>query len=139
MAELQALDYKSVLRDIFDSEEMKIDSEYTEKLKRTVQRICEDGDGEFEKCYEQVRKEVEEVVATSKVNKKEQPYFRGMFLYIAEKLPKVIEDLLTTEQTRDPIIWQVASYSCVPTKVCTMRYTYTCVHWFVQLHSNYDP
>ena len=98
MAELQALDYKTVLRDIFDSEEFKIEPKYSEKLKKTIQRICEDGDEEFEKCYERVRKEVEELVATSRVNKKEQPYyFRDMFLYMTEKLPKVLEDLM-----RDP-------------------------------------
>ena len=88
MAELQALDYKSVLRDIFDSEEMKIDSEYTEKLKRTVQRICEDGDGEFEKCYEQVRKEVEEVVATSKVNKRSSHTSGACFCTLLRNYPK---------------------------------------------------
>ena len=92
MAELQALDCKTVLRDIFDSEEFKIESKYFEKLKKTIQHICEDGDKEFEKRYERVRKEVE-LVATSRVNKKEQPYFREMFLYMAEELPKVLEDL----------------------------------------------
>ena len=126
MAELQALDCKTILRDIFDSEEFKIESNYSEKLKKTIQRICEDGDEEFEKCYERVRKEVEELVATSRVNKKEQPYFRDMFLYTTEKLPKVLEDLtrdlrqdltedlMAAEQPScnyrgDPIIWQVAS------------------------------
>ena len=62
MAELQTLDCKTVLCDIFDSEEFKIDSKYTEK---TIQHICKDGDEVFEKCYEQVRKEVEELVAMS--------------------------------------------------------------------------
>jgi len=70
---------------LFSSEEFKIDSTYSEKLKKTIQCICEDRDKEFKECYERVRKEVEELVVTSRVNKKEQPYFRDMFLYMTEK------------------------------------------------------
>jgi len=33
---------------------------------------------------------LEEVIATSKEKNKEQPYFRGMFLYLAEELPKIL-------------------------------------------------
>jgi len=56
MARLQGLNYRSVLYDIFDSEEFKVDLKYTDKLKKTVQQICEDGDREFEKCHEWVQK-----------------------------------------------------------------------------------
>ena len=66
------IDYRSVLCDIFNSEAMKIDSSYTEKLKKTVQWICEDGDKKFEKCFERVRKEIEEVVTALEESKKEQ-------------------------------------------------------------------
>ena len=37
------------------------------------------------------------MVTAVKESKKEQPYFRDMFLYIAEKLPKVLENLKTEQ------------------------------------------
>ena len=43
-------DYRSVLRDICDSEELKIDSKNSKKIKETLQQLCLDGDGRFEKC-----------------------------------------------------------------------------------------
>ena len=38
-------DYRSVLRDICDSEELKIDSKNSKKIKETLQQLCLDGDG----------------------------------------------------------------------------------------------
>ena len=108
MAACTLVDYKSVLRDICDSEELKIDSKYSHKIKETLQKLCLDGDQRFEKCYERVRKELEGVITASKDKNKEQPYFRGMFLYLAEKLPKVLKEFELPKDYDDPIIWQVA-------------------------------
>ena len=35
-----------------------------------------------------VRKNLENIITVSKEKNEEQPYFRGMFLHLAEKLPK---------------------------------------------------
>ena len=100
-------DYRSVLRDICDSEELKIDSKNSKKIKETLQQLCLDGDGRFEKCYERVRNELEGVITASKQKNKEQPYFREMFLYLAEKLPKTLKEFELPSDYNDPIIWQV--------------------------------
>ena len=54
--------------------------------------------------------ELEGVISALKDKKKEQPYFRAMFLYLAEKLPRVLEEFNLTNSYNDPIIWQVRSY-----------------------------
>ena len=102
---LEVLDYKNVLHDICDSEELKVDSKYSKKIKEALQRLCVDGNEMFEKCYERVRKELEEVIATSKEKNKEQAYFRGMFLYqLVEELAKILSDFKLPSDYDDPIV-----------------------------------
>ena len=100
MAYSIATNYKAVLRDIFDSEELKIDSEYSKSLKKSIQEICEGEDAEFERCF----LDVQQAVANLKTDKEEY-CFDKMYLYLAEELPKAIEKSST--EHRDPILWQV--------------------------------
>ena len=48
---LAFFDYKSILRDICDSEELKVDSKYSKKTRETLQQLCLNGNERFEKCY----------------------------------------------------------------------------------------
>ena len=85
MASSIATNYKSVLRDIFDSEELKIESEYSRSIKTTIQEICEEGNDEFEECFLKVKEDV----VKAKDSYKEEDCFGEMYLYLAEELPKV--------------------------------------------------
>jgi len=73
-----AIDYKIILRDLWDSEELNIDSSYGQALKSKVERLCRDGDAVFERFFLKVQ-EVDKVVKSNKA-KKEQPYFKAMSL-----------------------------------------------------------
>ena len=93
-------DYKSLLRDIFHSEELKIDSQYSKRLKDTIEKLCinEEND-KFNKCFVKVCKDIKEI---TKDSKKKEPCFSKMYLYMTEKLSKTIEEL--PREQRDPIL-----------------------------------
>ena len=96
--------YKYVLHDIFKSEELKIDSKYSNSLKKTVQEICEKGNDKFKECFLQVQEDVFKEVTKDSTNKEEH-CFRKLYLILSEKLPKAIENCLPS---RDSILWQVS-------------------------------
>ena len=95
------------MRDICDSEELKVDSKYSKKTRETLQQLCLNGNERFEKCYQRVREELESIIKASKEKNEAQPYFRGMFLYLAEELPKALKDCDLPSGYDDPIVWQV--------------------------------
>ena len=98
-------DYKCIVRDLWDSEEFKINSKYSETLKNTVEKICSEGSAPFEQCFLEVTEAVERMVKSNDGVNKEQPNFRDMYLYLAKELPKVLEKL--SSDYNDPILWQV--------------------------------
>ena len=98
-------DYVSVLRDLLDSEELKISSSYSSSLKATIEKIVNERSEVFERCFLEVKEAVEKVRTCGK----EQPYFRGMFLYLAQELPKILQKL--PKDYNDPIVWQVRGCS----------------------------
>ena len=84
-----ATNYKSVLCDIFDSEELKIESEYSRSIKKTIQEICEERNDKFEECFLKIK---EDVVKAKDSNKEEHCYGK-MYLHLAEELSKAIGKL----------------------------------------------
>ena len=96
-------DYRSIVRDLRDAEELKINSSYSSLLKTTIEK-CSERCETFEKYFEEVRDHVARVRANCNV-RKEQPYFRSMFLYLAEELPDILKK--TPSHDSDLILWQV--------------------------------
>ena len=68
-------DYISVVCDLWDSEELKIESEYSSSLKATVEKICSERSEIFEQCFEEVKEGIERVRAINAIESREQPYF----------------------------------------------------------------
>ena len=88
MANITAEDFMVVLRDIYDSEEMKIDSTYTRTIRSTIEELCSTSqrDKQFKQQYLTVLEATERIINKAKTDKKEEPFFREMFLYLAEDL-----------------------------------------------------
>ena len=51
--------YKDILKDIYDSEEMKIESEWCKALKRTIDTLCTEENTTFYSLFKKVRKEID--------------------------------------------------------------------------------
>jgi len=96
-------DCKTVLRDVFESEELKIHSDYSATIRQTIEEICTGSSSKFEECFLRVKEGV--CVIKGESNAKE-PCFRKMYLFLVEKLPELIKSL--PERLNDPILWQVA-------------------------------
>ena len=108
--------YKGVLRDIYLSEELKIDSQYSMRLKGTIERLCTAADDKFDKCFMKV---CTDLIAITKDSKKKQPCFSKMYLYLTENMHKALEEL--PQEYRDPILWQVVSYIAIATTNIPMQ------------------
>ena len=98
-------DYRSVLRDLWDAEELKIKSVYSSSLKATVERLCSERCEVFEKHFQAVKEGVARIRANSDASE-EQPHFRSMFLYLAQELPDILKKM--PNHYSDPILWQVS-------------------------------
>ena len=97
-------DYRSIVHDLWEAEELKINSSYSSSLKATTEKLCSKRCETFEKYFEEVREGVARVRANCSA-RKEQPYFRSMFLYLAEELPDILKKM--PSHYSDPILWQV--------------------------------
>ena len=86
-------DYRSIVRDLWDAEELKIKSNYSSSLKATIEKLCSERSEIFEKYFQ----EVKEGVART--------HFQSMFLYLAQELPDILK---MPNHYSDPIQWQVA-------------------------------
>ena len=78
---------------------LKIDSAISSSLKATVEKICRESNEMFVQCFEEVKEGLEK----AKLN--HSGAFRGMYLYLAQELPKILEKL--PSPYNDPILWQV--------------------------------
>ena len=90
-------DYRSIVRDLWEAEELKINSSYSSSLKATTEKLSSERCETFEKYFEEVRANCNA--------RKEQPYFRSMFPYLAEELPDILKKI--PSHYSDPILWQV--------------------------------
>ena len=60
-------DYKSVLRDIYLSEVLKIDSQYSKRLKDSIEKLCTAAKNDkFNKCFMKVCKDLITITKDSK-------------------------------------------------------------------------
>ena len=94
-------DYISIVCDLWDSEELKIKSNYSSTLKATAERICNERSKVFEKCFEEVKTGIERQLRENK----ERPDFQSMYLYLVEVLPAILKKF--PNHYNDPILWQV--------------------------------
>ena len=104
--------WKNILRDIYDSEELKIDSERSKELKGLLDQLCTAAPEDtnlrlFQECFAAVDNDITQIKKEAKTTKEERPYFKRMFLYQAQRLSPTIQGL--PENLRDPIMWQVCN------------------------------
>jgi len=99
MASIIVDDYKVVLCNIYDSEELKIDY-YCRMIQTTIEQLC--SPTQFKQRYLEVLEATRRIVEKAK---KSEPFFREMFLYLDEDLPSTVANLSCNQ--RDHILWQV--------------------------------
>ena len=95
------------MHDLWDAEELKINSSYSSSLKTTIENLYSKRCEIFEKYFEEVREGVARVRANCNARIK-QPYFRSMFLYLGEEFLDILKKL--PSHYSDPILWQVLCY-----------------------------
>jgi len=109
---LRSLDFKDVLRDIYYSEDLKIQSNRCKKISATIEDLCTRENGDFCAVYKIVSEEIKE--KRKKVTAK-QKLFQAAYLYQVEKLPAALQRLGNEEEgsMSDIILWQVCNSSTV--------------------------
>ena len=95
-------DCRTVLRDVFESEELRIQSNYSTAIKQAIEEVCTGCSRKFEECFLRVKEGLSAAKGKSNTN---EPCFRKMYLFLAEKLPALIQKL--PERLNDPILWKV--------------------------------
>ena len=95
------------MRDIYDSEELKIDSLYAKTIQTTIEELYSTSqlDKQFEQQYSEVLEATRRITEKARTDKREDPFFREMFLYLVEELPSTVAKLPCNQ--KDPILWQV--------------------------------
>ena len=99
------INYKDILRDVYDSEEVKIDSQRSKNIAKVIDQLCVSENCFFIETFSIVSKEVEK--------KKKEPAaicnsIQACYMYQVERLPVV----LGKEQQgsmNDSLLWQVAN------------------------------
>ena len=96
----------NILRDIFESEELKIDSMRCNALKKTIDVLCVTENNSFKAMFLKISKDVEST------NLKGSP--GKVFIYLAEKLPVLLKDLgeVIPGSITDPILWPAGQCCC---------------------------
>ena len=100
---------KAILRDIYGSEELKIQSNRCKLLKETIDALCAGpNDIAFSKTFDKLRKDI----VDEKKKKKEQGMSKGcrvLYLYQVERLPHILSRLGVEKagSSNDCILWQV--------------------------------
>ena len=92
----------SILRDIYESEELKIDSVRSKTLKQTVDTLCVTENDSFRAMFVRIMEDMGQ-----RKDLKGSPH--NIFVYIAERLPVLLKDLgkVVPGSITDPILWQV--------------------------------
>lgn len=113
--------YKDILRDIYDSEEMKIESERCKALKRTIETLCTGENQAFYSLFKKVREELIDLKKKESVAKRN--LFQACYIYQAERLPVLQQQQqlaigmehqdIGEGGINDCILWQVATISYI--------------------------
>jgi len=111
--EVNSVKWKSVLRDLYDSEELRIKSNRSKVTRTLLDELCTARLDDpilclFDKCYTIVETDIERLKKEAASTKEEKPYFKRMFHYQAKSLPTVIQVL--PDKLKDPVMWQVLCF-----------------------------
>ena len=104
--------YKDVLRDIYYSEELKIESKRCTQIRKTIDALCTEENFAFSTLYSMISKDIDQ-------EKKELDVKRNLFqvsyMYQAERLPVLLQRLGKEEEgsINDSILWQVSRPSLI--------------------------
>ena len=104
--------YKDVLRDIYYSEELKIESKRCTQIRKTIDVLCTEENFAFSTLYSMISKDIDQ-------EKKELDVKRNLFqvsyMYQAERLPVLLQRLGKEEEgsMNDSILWQVSRPSLI--------------------------
>ncbi|XP_065894855.1 uncharacterized protein [Dysidea avara] len=106
MAVSYEINYKDILRDVYDSEELKIDSQRSKSIAKVIDQLCVSENTAFSDLFSLVSKEVEQ--------KRKEPAairnsFQACYMYQAERLPVVLQQLGKEQQgsMNDSLLWQM--------------------------------
>ena len=98
-----------LLRDIYDSEELKIESERCKALKCTIEELCTRQNTAFLAVVEKVRKEINVKKSVAKHN-----LYQACYMFQVERLPVLLgqlgkehQDTCKEGNITDSILWQV--------------------------------
>ena len=94
----------------------------TRMIRSTIEELCSTSqwDKQFEQQYLKVLEATQRIIKKAKTDKKEEPFFREMFLYLAEDLQSTVAKLPCNQ--KDPILWQVCH------KYNADLYVHACMH-----------
>ena len=98
-----SVNYKDVLRTIFDSEECKIHTAKAGKLKTLVENLCTVQNEGFVEQFCMVAKDV------SMLKKQKKGSFKDMYKYCAEKMSCYLKGMDEDAEYNHPILWQVCT------------------------------
>ena len=115
--------WKDLLRDIYHSEDLKIKSERSERIRNTIHRLCtETIEGDDLDSFVVSFKKVEDNIRVIKdaCKQKKQTLFQQMFQYQANSLSSITQYLPTN--LKDPILWQVSRVGVVTVLLKAMYY-----------------
>lgn len=107
--------YKDILRDLYDSEEMKIESERCRALKSTIETLCTGENKAFYSVFKKVKKEID---LKRKESDAKRNLFQVCYMYQIERLPVLLQQLGKEHEDtgdggiNDCILWQVATFLC---------------------------
>ena len=100
--------YKDLLRDIYDSEELKIESERCRALKHTIDELCTRQNTAFLAVFQKLEKEID----VKKKSVGNGNLYRACYMYQVERLPVLVGQLGKEHQEgsmNDCVLWQVAT------------------------------
>ena len=107
----QLVGFQEVLRDIYFSEDLKIQFDRCKNILVTIDVLCVKENNDFCAMYKLIREEIQEKRKTVTVKQK---LFQAAYLYQVERLPIVLQRLGTEEEgsMNDIILWQVSRLHC---------------------------
>jgi len=87
---INEIGYNDILRDIYDSEELKIESERCRALKGTIETLCTKENHTFIEVFE-IWKEID--MKTKKIRLPSENLFQASYMFQVERLPVLLGQL----------------------------------------------